>query len=206
MFIVGAVREKIPLGVKFLNLSFPVVLPTDTLYGICADATNPEAVEKIYTLKWRNPKKPLIVLVSLLEQIEEFFGIEIPKSVLPFFNYPKPISVLLKVGNKFSYISRGSGHIAFRLVKSGFIKEFLDSYGKPIVAPSANWEGFPPAETVWQALLYFGNSVAVYYDGGKLKGEPSALIKPEGDKVHILRKGCLNNKDFQKLGISVFSP
>ena len=206
MFIVDAVKEKIPLGVEFLNSSFPVVLPTDTLYGICADATNPQAVEKIYNLKWRNPKKPLIVLVSDLKLIEEFFEIEIPRTVLDFFNYPKPISVLLKVGNKFGYISRGSGHIAFRLVKGGFIKAFLDSYGKPIVAPSANWEGFPPAETVFQAFLYFGSSVAVYYNGGKLRGQPSALVKPEGDKVIVLRKGVLNDKDFQTLGIPVISP
>jgi L-threonylcarbamoyladenylate synthase len=199
MRIVPAERKYIPLGVEILNKGFVGVLPTDTLYGICADALNPKAVEKIYTLKWRNKNKPLIVLIETLQQLEKFFGIkDIPPLAEKLFKYEKPISVLLKVKN-FEWISRESQKIAFRLVKNGFIKEFLKELGKPIVAPSANWEGFPPARDVFQAFNYFGNGVAIYYNGGVLKGNPSALVDINGDKVSLLREGTLNSQEISKL-------
>jgi len=190
MFIVEATAVRIPLGVNFLKKGFPVVLPTDTLYGICADALNYRAVEKIYQLKNRNPKKPLIVLISDLSQLKEFFFIrELPKVVEQLFLLEEPLSILLPVEG-FNWISRNSGKIAFRLVKKGFIKEFLDTYRRPIVAPSANWEGFPPAKDPFHALFYFGNQVAVYYNGGTLKGKPSTLLEltPKGE-INILRTG-----------------
>jgi len=187
MFVVEASEGKIELGIKFLKKGFPVVLPTDTLYGICADALNYRAVEKIYELKNRNSKKPLIVLISNINQLKEFFFVkELPEKVKKLFLSEEPISILLPVQG-FDWITRGKGKVAFRLVKRGFIKKFLDRYGRPIVAPSANWEGFPPAKTPFQALFYFGNRVAVYYNVGFLKGKPSTLVDPFEGK--ILREG-----------------
>ncbi|HID79098.1 MAG TPA: Sua5/YciO/YrdC/YwlC family protein [Aquifex aeolicus] len=200
MHLLPAKGRYIPLGIEFLKKNFPVVLPTDTLYGICADALTPEAVEKVYHAKWRNPSKPLIVLVYSPFQIEEFFGIKPTKEVLNILNYKKPISLLLPVKG-FEWVSRGSGLIAFRWVKEGFIKKFLQTYKRPLVAPSANWEGFPPAKDIFQAFFYFGNWVSVYYDGGVLKGLPSALLKLEGKKAKILRRGNLNEEDFKNLKV-----
>ena len=198
MHLLEAKRESIPLGVDFVKKGFPVVLPTDTLYGICADATNPEAVEKVYSLKWRNPKKPLIVLISDLSWLSRFFNIAPSPLEERLLRFNKPVSVLLKTEG-FPWISRGSGEIAFRLVKEGFIKEFLQELKRPIVAPSANWEGFPPARDIFQALLYFGNGVSVYYNGGILKGLPSALVRVEGNTLKVLRKGILTEKDWKFL-------
>ena len=200
MHLLPAQGRYIPVGVEFLKRTFPVVLPTDTLYGICADALNPKAVEKIYSAKWRNPQKPLIVLVHSPHQIGEFFRFKPSGAILDILRYPKPISLLLPVKG-FDWISRSSGYIAFRLVKDGFIKNFLKAYGRPLVAPSANWEGFPPAKDIFQAFLYFGNSVAVYYDGGILKGAPSALVKLEGGKLYLLRKGNLTEEDLKTLQV-----
>ncbi len=194
MFILPALKGKERLGIRFLKKGFPVVLPTDTLYGICADALNYRAVERIFELKHRTPTKPLIVLVADLGWLKEFFFLkEVSKKAIEFLKMEPPVSVLLKVEG-FEWISRKSGKIAFRLVKGGFIRDFLLAYGRPIVAPSANWEGFPPARDPFQALLYFGNRVAVYYNGGTLKGEPSALVDVD-DKgnVKILRTGRLKN-------------
>jgi len=189
MFIVEATSEKIYLGVHFLKRGEVVILPTDTLYGLCTDAINYKAVEKVYQLKNRNPQKPLIVLISQLNWLKKFFFInQLPEKVKKLFLFEEPISILLPVKG-FEWISRGSGKIAFRLVKGGFIKNFLDWYGRPIVAPSANWEGFPPARDAFQAFLYFGNFVKVYYNTGPLKGQPSTLVEPFEERIKILREG-----------------
>jgi len=198
MRILPAERGFSALGVKYLNRGFPAVLPTDTLYGICADALNPEAVEKIYTLKWRNPKKPLIVLIAEIEWVRKFFKTKLSRCEEKLLNFEKPLSVLVKVEN-FDWISRGKGEIAFRLVKKGFIKDFLLEFGKPIVAPSANWEGFPPAKDIFQAFLYFGSSVAVYYNGGVLSGKPSSLVRCGGEKIELLREGTTTLEEIKNL-------
>ena len=198
MRIVEAANRYIPLGVDAVNRGFPVVLPTDTLYGICADATNPEAVERVYTLKWRNPQKPLIVLIESLHWLEKFFGVKPSEGAERLLLYGKPISVVLPV-NGFEYLTRGREGIAFRLVKGGFIKDFLKSLGKPIVAPSANWEGHPPAENPFHAYLYFGDAVPVYYNAGNIRGEPSALCAPHRGGYTLLRKGLLDENDLKFL-------
>ncbi len=203
MHVVPATERYISLGIKFLKRGYTVVLPTDTLYGICADALNFRAVERIYKLKHRRKDKPLIVLLASTDWLKEFFFIkEIPPSAEELFLSEYPISVILPVRG-FDWISRGSGKIAFRVVKRGFIKRFLEIYKRPLVAPSANWEGFPPARDAFQALLYFGNGVAVYYNGGVLKGEPSALVEIENNTLRILRRGRLPPgflKNFNRAG------
>jgi len=198
MRIVPAQRRFIPLGVEWIKRGYPAVLPTDTLYGICADALNPEAVERIYTLKWRNPRKPLIVLIEDLRWLEEFFKVKPAEVEKRLFLFGKPVSVLLPVEG-FDWLTRGGTKIAFRLVKGGFIKEFLKALDRPIVAPSANWEGFPPAETPFQAYLYFGDSVPIAYDGGILRGKPSALCEIENNRLKVLRRGTLTEEDLKVL-------
>ncbi len=198
MFIVEAKAEKASLGTKFLKKGEIIVLPTDTLYGLCADALNYKAVEKVYRLKNRNPQKPLIVLISDLNWLEKFFFIKpLPEKVKELFLLEEPLSILLPIKG-FEWISRKSGKIAFRLVKKGFIKDFLKKYGRPIVAPSANWEGFPPAKDPFQAFLYFGNQVKVYYNAGPLKGKPSTIVETfKGGNIKILREG--DKKTVQKI-------
>ena len=199
MRVLPAKGKYIPIGVEVLKRGHPAVLPTDTLYGICADATNPKAVENIYTLKWRNRKKPLIVLVDDLLRLEEFFNITPNGLAKKLLLHPKPVSVILPVKG-FEYLTRGGRGIAFRLVKGGFIKEFLQEFGKPVVAPSANWEGHPPAREPFQAYLYFGDAVPLYYNGGILKGNPSALISLlDPKKVEVLRKGNLTEEEIKDL-------
>jgi len=201
MRILPAEDKYIPFGVHYINKGFPIVLPTDTLYGICADATNPKAVEKIYNLKWRNPKKPLIVLIENLRWLETFFHLKPSEEAKIFLLYEKSISVILPVKG-FSYISRDTNGIAFRLVKKGFIKNFLKKLGKPIVAPSANWEGHPPAKTVYQAYIYFGDNVPVYFDGGMKIGAPSALVEANHiGNFFLLRRGELSDEDLRFLKI-----
>ncbi len=196
-----AVRKYIPHGVECIKRGSPAVIPTDTLYGVCADATNPEAVEKIYRLKRRNPKKPLIVLVDSLERIEEFFGVKPPPETQKLFYHKKPISVVLPVeGERFRYLTRGGKGLAFRLVKGGFIGEFLKELKRPLVAPSANWEGFPPAESPFQAFLYFGGGVPVYYNGGLIKEKtPSALVDFTNHRLEVLRRGSLTEGEIEQL-------
>lgn len=166
------------------------VLPTDTLYGLVGDAFNEEAVKKIYTLRKRDPRKPLIVLIAEISDLG-LFGIhvnEYTKEILEKV-WPGKVSVVLPCqGKKFYYLHRGWETIAFRIPMQKALRELLKETG-PLVAPSANIEGDPPAETIAAARKYFGGNIDFYENGGTLLSEPSTLVVFKGKGLHILRKG-----------------
>ncbi len=165
------------------------VMPTDTLYGIVGFAMSSDTVERIYRVKKRNTQKPLIVLISSIDDVKNFeidnLGEEQLKVLAHY--WPGPTSILLPcASSKFEYLHRGTGSIAFRVPNK---KELIDLLRKtgPLVAPSANKEGEKPAATSAEARNYFGNEVDFYIDGGELNNQPSTLLKIVDGKITKLR-------------------
>ncbi len=164
------------------------VFPTDTLYGLIGSAWEPEAVERIYFLKQRNPSKPLIVLINDIKTLESF-GVELSQALEERLRayWPGPYSIVLPVmDEQFEYLSRGHDTIAFRLPDNEQLRELIALAG-PLVAPSANPEGRPPATTTEEARAYFGSDAEFYVDGGTLEGPPSTLIEFDGEEATTLR-------------------
>ena len=167
------------------------VMPTDTIYGIVGSALNPDTVEEIYRLRKRNPDKPMIILISSLDDLN-YFDIELTKEQKDFLekNWPNPVSVVLPCpGEKFTYLHRGKKSLAFRMPKNENLLELLKQTG-PLVAPSANLGNEKPAETLDEAKKYFGDEINFSIDGGKLQSKPSTIVQLYKDgKVIILREG-----------------
>ncbi len=165
------------------------VFPTDTLYGLIGSALLPDAVDRIYELKRRDLHKPLIVLISDLVQLEQF-GIELSEGlILQLANYwPGAYSIILpSMDDQFEYLTRGTDTIAFRLPDKTELIELINQVG-PLVAPSANIEGLPPATSVEEAQKYFGSDIEFYVDSGDLEGKPSTILRFDGDGVEIIRE------------------
>ncbi len=165
------------------------VIPTDTIYGICGSALKKEVVEKIYHLRKRNFKKPMIILLSSIDDLQ-YFHIRLnpfQKRILKQL-WPGPVSVILKCPQeKFSYLHRGIKTLAFRIPRNQELLKILRIAG-PLVAPSANFEGEKPAATIKEAKRYFQDKV-FYYDKGILISQSSTLIDLTSTPVKILRKG-----------------
>ncbi len=168
------------------------VMPTDTIYGICTSAFEKKSVERIYELRRRNPQKPFIILISKIEDLKNF-GIKLTKKEREFLEktWPAKISVILEIREKnklkqLKYLHRGTKTLAFRLPKPKWLRKILEISG-PLVAPSANWESYPPAKTINEAKKYFGNNV-IYFDKGKIAGKPSKIIKLKNGKIETIRK------------------
>lgn len=176
---------------KILKEGGIAVIPTDTLYGLCASVFNKKAIEKIYRIKKRDNSKPLIVLISSVQQLKDF---NIKDDFIRMFK-PK-VSILLECkSSKFKYIHRGTNEIAFRLIgkRNKNLYRLVSSIG-PIVAPSANPESFKPSENIKQAKKYFKDDVDYYIDGGKKNGKPSTLVRVRDNKFEILRQGEIKIK------------
>lgn len=177
--------------IKVLKSGGVGILPTDTIYGLVGSASSEKAVGKIYKLKKRGKGKPFIILISKVSDLK-LFGVELnkkEKDVLKRF-WPGPVSIVLKCPNldkEMSYLKPLNQTLAFRCPNKKWLNVLLKKTG-PLVAPSANPEELPPAETIEQAKEYFGNAVGFYGDTGTLRGRPSKIIKIENNKIVFLRK------------------
>ncbi|MEK7104299.1 MAG: L-threonylcarbamoyladenylate synthase [Patescibacteria group bacterium] len=173
------------------------VLPTDTLYGLVGSALNKETVERIYEIKKREKEKKMIILISKRKDLD-LFGIEFSDKVKKFLKkvWPKPVSVVLPLSytnnlyNSINYLHRGSDTLAFRVPKLRWLRKLLKETG-PLVAPSANPESLPPAQSIEEAKGYFGDKVDFYVDGGQLSGEPSTIVRPDERGFEIRRQGAV---------------
>ncbi|MBA3732986.1 threonylcarbamoyl-AMP synthase [Patescibacteria group bacterium] len=167
-----------------------VVMPTDTIYGILGRAFDPKAVDKIYQIKKRTPDKPFIILIADISDLSKF-SIQFSDTDKEIFYkiWPGPFSVEFEVNNEtFTYRSFGK-KLALRLPDNDLLREIIRHTG-PLVAPSANLEGEPPAKNIEEAKEYFGDGVDMYVDNGEiLEGEPSTLISLRNGEIKILRQG-----------------
>ncbi|MEK7169555.1 MAG: L-threonylcarbamoyladenylate synthase [Patescibacteria group bacterium] len=159
------------------------VLPTDTLYGLVGSAFSRRAIARIYKLKERSAKKQLIVLISELNDLK-IFGVKLNKKTKGILKkiWPGKVSVVLPVRGK---------SVAFRLPDDRVLRKFLNVSG-PLVAPSANREGEPPAKNIREARQYFGDRADFYLDKGMLKSKPSTLIALKNGRIEIIREGAVN--------------
>lgn len=162
------------------------ILRTDTLYGVVGSATSREAVEAIYELKGRTHTKPLIILISDIDQMLEPLDEAVLAHVRPY--WPGKVSVIVPAPNLPEWLHRGTNSIAYRMPANEDLRAFLRKTG-PLVAPSANPEGDPPAMDIAAARKYFNDKVAFYVDGGTVSDDmPSQLLKIlESGEVERLR-------------------
>lgn len=183
--------------IKVLNGNGVVVMPTDTIYGVVGKAFEKETVERIYSIKKRDKNKPMIVLIGDIKELEKFsinLSDEQRKIVKKYWlalseaEGPGPVSVVFKCSTDLSFLHRGTGTLALRLPSPNSFRDFLMKTG-PLIATSANPEGFLPAETIDEAKNYFGDSVDLYIDGGELKNRASKLLKlNEDNSITVLRE------------------
>ncbi len=171
------------------------VIPTDTLYGLVAQALNKESVLRVFSIKKRTPTKPFIILISSFSDLS-LFDVFLDEKTLEVLKrvWPGKVSIILPLLKKesqetFEYLHRGTSTLAFRLPRNKELLDLVKETG-PLIAPSANREGEKTVETILEAKAYFKEDVDWYLDGGKVVGEPSTLISLIDGKIKILRQGA----------------
>lgn len=170
------------------------VIPTDTVYGVVARASDEAAVKRLYALKKRSDKPGTIIAASR-EQLEEL-GLKhrYLKAVEQF--WPGAVSVIIPVSNPdLIYLHQDKLSLAVRLPELPELQELLKHTG-PLLTTSANLPGESPAVNIEQAKSYFGDQVDFYEDGGDLSSrQPSTIIRVVDDAVEVLRPGAVKIKD-----------
>jgi len=175
-----------------------VCAPTDTIYGLLADASNRKAVERLY--EFRRPSgRPFIVLIPKVEDALNF-DIRMPR--LGFALLSAGLTVIFQKRTTIpTYLTRWRKSLALRVPSRGtFITKLMKKFGGPLVAPSANPEGLPPARDIKEAMDYFGDKVDLYVRGARLEGKPSTIVKFISDKtIKIIREGNVPKEEVFKI-------
>ena len=168
-----------------------ILYPTDTIWGIGCDATNAEAVEKVYTLKKRSDEKAMIVLVA--DEKDVLHHVAAPD--LQVFDYlektKKPTTVIYEgaIGLAENLMGK-DGSIAIRICHEPFCRQLIKRFRKPIVSTSANFSGQPVATTfaeITDAIKHGVDYIVSYRQDDNKIAEPSSLIKWNNGAVEVLR-------------------
>lgn len=188
MQIIESISE--PKLVDLLKSGNVGVLPTDTVYGLVACATNIDAVMRLYALKHRE-RKPGTLIAANLEQLMEL-GLN-KRSLRAVADYwPASLSVVIPCSSpELEYLTQGLGSLASRIPADEALRRLLEQTG-PLITSSANNPGEAPANNLTEAENYFGEEVDFYVDGGDLSGRSaSTVIRIVDDAIEVLRQGSV---------------
>ncbi len=195
-------RELLAPAVRALKGGSLVILPTTTYYALSADATNQDAVRRVFSAKKRDAGKPLIVLVDSLGMMKPFVS-EIPDAVkeLEWRLGSKGLSYVLRASNRLpTEVTAGTGTVAVRVERNEVVLEVLSQLGAPIVAPSANIEGADPPRRVDEAIAPLRDWIEIavrWYPATATAA--STIVDLTGDGFSIIREGTVPADDVGKV-------
>lgn len=186
-----------------------VVLPTDTVYGVGADAFDPSAVAALLAAKGRGRDMPVPVLVGSWSTVDGLV-MSVPRHARALIEafWPGGLSIVLPQAPSLSWdLGETRGTVNLRMPLHPVALELLREVG-PMAVSSANRSGHPPTTTAEQAREQLGDSVSVYLDGGP-SGEPiaSTIVDLTGGKPVVLREGAVKLDEISEvLGVEVEHP
>ncbi len=184
-------EEDIACALDALKKGAIMLYPTDTVWGIGCDATNPIAVAKVYALKKRADTKAMIVLVPDEQWILDYVAEPTPKVADYIKGITKPTTVIYNhAKNLAPNLIAEDGTIAIRICKSNFAQQLMKAFGKPIVSTSANVSGLPTPMCFKDISLDIIEGVSYVVrseqEDTALK-QPSAIVKWEQDQLIVIR-------------------
>jgi len=187
-------------GVKILREGGVIAFPTDTVYGLGADAFNPEAVARIYAIKNRPETMPFPLLIADISQLT---AIAEPTSEIAWFLarcfWPGGLTLVLpKAASLPLYLAEGST-VGVRIPNHPICLTLIKCLGRPIIGTSANQSGKVSSLTAYEVKQQLGDKVDLIIDGGKCPGgNESTVVDVNGGVPIILRQGIIPQHEIEE--------
>lgn len=193
--------SKLDEAAEFLKNGEVVAFPTETVYGLGADATNEEAVKKIFLAKGRPSDNPLIIHISSIGQLEQYVDAvpDVARKVISHF-WPGPCTLVLnKKGPIASSVTGGLETIGVRMPAHPVALELIEKAGVPLAAPSANSSGKPSPTTASHVKRDLNGKIKAIVDGGAtgVGLESTVLDLTDPKKPTILRPGGVTFEELE---------
>jgi L-threonylcarbamoyladenylate synthase len=187
-----------------------VGLPTETVYGLGGDATNPRAIAAIYEAKGRPRFNPLISHVASIEAAIGEGSFSHLALLLARAFWPGPLTLVVPRHGATSVCDlacAGLGTLALRVPNHDVTLELLASFGRPVAAPSANLSGRPSPTTADHVRAEMGNKIALVLDGGPCSvGLESSVVAVKGDQATLLRVGGISRATLEAVCGPLLNP
>lgn len=186
-------RDDINQALETLKNGGLILYPTDTIWGIGCDATNPEAIEKVFALKGRDKSKSMLILLHNDNQLASYVK-EIPEVAYELIEVTeRPLTIIYSgAKNLASNALAEDGSIGIRIADHPFCQQLLQRFRKPIISTSANISGEPSALTfdaISETIKGGVDYIVEYGQKDHQKGKPSMIMKLEpSGKFDFLRK------------------
>lgn len=195
-------RAEIVGAVAALRRGEIIVFPTETLYGLGADALNLTAVEKIFELKGRDSANPIPLLVADRRMLDTLVAEVSPlaeKLITKF--WPGPLTIVLPARKNIpGPLLNSSGGVGVRISSQPIAIKLINQLGRPLTATSANPSGKPGARTVEEAKRYFAGKIDIFVNGGELPSKTgSTVIEIRKDSLAIIRAGEIGRAELQRV-------
>ncbi len=194
--------DQLDNAVAILKQGGLVAIPTETVYGLGADATNPAALQKIFSAKKRPEHHPLIVHLGDIAWLSHWAR-DISEDALKLAEafWPGPLTLILKKAPHVSdIITGGQDTIGLRIPEHLIALELLKKFGNGIAAPSANRFGRISPTTANAVYEELGDAVDLILDGGPCKvGVESTIVDVSGDEPVILRPGMISSDQIENV-------
>jgi L-threonylcarbamoyladenylate synthase len=185
--------EAIEEAARLIGEGYPVAIATETVYGLAADATNPEAVARIYEAKGRPSFNPLIVHVPDLATAERIGEFSDEARALARRCWPGPLTLVVPLRNDAgiaSLITAGLSTIALRVPAHPAVQALLRRTGRPLAAPSANASGRISPTKAEHVLQSLDGRILLIVDAGPTeRGLESTIVGVTDGRVRLLRRG-----------------
>lgn len=183
-----------------------VAIPTETVYGLAADALSPKSVLKIFNAKGRPSDNPLIVHIAKIESISELADYVVqPAWDIAATFFPAPLTMILpKKGSVPDIVSGGLDTVGIRMPDNFAALEIIRKSGCFLAAPSANRSGYPSPTSAHHVMADMDGRIPAIVDGGPCRlGVESTVICFEGKNIRILRPGFVTSADLKKFADKV---
>ena len=194
--------EAISLAVQAIRRGELVVFPTETVYGLAADALNEFAVRRVFEVKGRYRSLPLPVQVASIADLPKVAS-EVSETAAKLAEafWPGPLTLVLPKNESLSaLISAGADTVGVRIPDHPVALALLREVGTPIIATSANASGEPPAVEIESALRGLGESAAVVLDAGECRlGQASTVVDVSVSPPRIVRHGAISVAEILKV-------
>lgn len=197
-------------AVKALGAGFPVAIPTETVYGLAADATNPVAVTRIYETKGRPRFNPLICHMADLEMAEHYGDFDPLSRRLAEAFWPGPLTLVVPLrptSGIHPLATAGLDTVGIR-IPDGFASKIIRRLGRPLAAPSANTSGKVSPTSARHVAEDLGEKLQLILDGGAAPvGVESTILRVENGTIRLLRPGGVSVDEIEDIaGIGVVRP
>ena len=202
--------EAVSVSIAALKRGEVIVFPTETLYGLGADALDAAAVEKVFQLKDRDADSPIPVLVADREMLSRLVA-EVPplaETLIACF-WPGPLTIVLPARSAIPRpLVNAKGGVGVRLSSQSIAAELIEALGHPLTATSANPSGKAPARTLKEAKKYFAGRLDIFIDGGELTSRTgSTVVEIIGESLRIIRVGDISKPELEAaLGLGRILP